>query len=1490
MIDVLWTILKMLIALLPFLLFSWRNAKANLPAQIRSRQFLMPVVALIYCIIAMSILDLINTGLMWLLRAMPGWFSWLAGLSWMPGFLSSAFMSMSNFLTWALNGLNMDFWIFFIANAVILFVFIVVKRICLAFMKRKFQNGSGLHQTVSGLFYEYSSGRDCWFVKKHFGQLRTLLKTFYYGAIAVSVILMMISRQLYFHDLLRGLFYPVFGVILLGELAFYMGGLIAGEKKPGIDEEDEEAESVANYSVLRKILRELFGDKLLSEDTSVNVPLEGAATVTDTVEEILQRDDAKTNSFGSYMKALHETGFPVDQNFLYSSLQLLQGKSVLFNDPFYQDMIPYAFYPMNRALLRHKKALVVLGRHAIEKNIAQWVQDGLTAVTNIPFMWNVGILSSEPQEKLDVGIVTRSDVHNWQLHEANAEFFKDVEYFVLVEPSRLVTTAQIGLNSLVKRCRVREDKNIVFCACDKNCDGLVDALSHILMTSIIEVSATNKHMGTSSYMCWETDQEYLHHRLFPNISRYLGLGTEVSAVALKNQVSQTFWYGGEAFPVSDIHWIDRQYYYELMKYAGLPTEQETFQRVFTTTPDFWSAEIRKNHYMTVEDESFNMFEILRNFATRSQEQGFVNVIVSEYLLKDYMADNDKIFAADPKAIPYIVADYARTVRNVSFRLILLMSTGGVREEALKKELSLMGLPETGLGLREQVWYGIYQCYAGAMEACPDKDDYEGNVLEAANREIMVPGCQRPFDMSLLRTRERYNGEAGRVETEYYLDDADFIRYCVTQLKSAAYIAEDEMGERYYLGSELRAHVFQSHLPGQFFTFNGKYYEMLCLSGDGQVLVRRAADHIAGRPSYRQVRRYTLENTRVSEKMGDCRDISGMKVVREFADISVETPAYYIMNRHNDFNTAKRVEINGVPGRVYRNKPVLRIELPDEDGKLTPRVRYTITVLFNEIFRTLFAENQGFITALTGAVEVDGEDGKYDAFEKDFPMSYTLAGGEGCTIDDRSIYIVEDSQLDLGLLIAVERNLRRIFEIAWDYLDWHISTLSKSLNPPEEPEGESGGSTPEGEGEVPQGPVEGVPDGEEKEPEKKKGFFGRIGDGLKKAGKKVGDFFRKLFRRKKKGGEEENPPVDTPTAAPEGETPNAPVNEPAEGAPTPENQPAGDKPMESRMSRRAEDGQPEAPENEPENDPEGENGDGDIDFTTEDEVSSKAKASRGRAPYFQRYYLLYGFEAMPAALDVTQTHKYLRDLGFDKNFLKQARDNKDIAKRVEDTFKPGQSGKHYCDFCGAEILGTEFETLVDGRERCMNCGRTAVKTGAEFTKIFMDVKRNMEAFYGISLRVPIKVEMVNTKKLNRRLGKSFVPTPNMDPRVLGVAISDHNGYTLMVENGAPRLQSMMTMAHELTHIWQYTNWDRNHLIEKYGKDMDGEVWEGMAKWVEIQYAYLINEPATAKREELWTTFRQDEYGRGFVKYLKKYPFSLGNHITGPTPFDNKNEPL
>ena len=65
---------------------------------------------------------------------------------------------------------------------------------------------------------------------------------------------------------------------------------------------------------------------------------------------------------------------------------------------------------------------------------------------------------------------------------------------------------------------------------------------------------------------------------------------------------------------------------------------------------------------------------------------------------------------------------------------------------------------------------------------------------------------------------------------------------------------------------------------------------------------------------------------------------------------------------------------------------------------------------------------------------------------------------------------------------------------------------------------------------------------------------------------------------------------------------------------------------------------------------------------------------------------------------------------------------------------------------------------------------------------------------------------------------------------------------------------------------------------------------MAKWGEIQYAYLIGETAAAKREELMTRLRQDEYGCGFRKYAARYPLSTQIQLGRPSPFRDKQKPL
>ena len=1472
MINTILPALKVLLAASPTILLCLAAEKLNLKPPYRIHQFLMPILAFVFVVITMITYKQISDGLNSLIQKIPEWLGmlrdWMSGFSWMPEFLTGAVNWLSEKMDALLKSLNLNFWIFYITNAAISLAYLIYKKIAISILDAKFKSGGAFMETVAGPFYEFYPEKDIWCLRKNYVDARNLLNVFYCVAASLSFSLMLASRRLYEYELLTAIFCPVFGVILIGEIYFALGGVTRTEYSNRYLGEADDAYRTVNYSLLRKFLRMLFGDKLGSENTTINTAINYNYTNDEVINKLEKDEDPKISTFGIYVRKLNEEGFPLDHNCIRSSVELLKGKSILFNDPFYYDLIPYAFYPMNRALLEHKKVLVVLGRHAVEEDIKRWLQNGVGAVTNIPEMWNIGVLNDTYDDSLDIGIISRSDVLKASLFETNAEFLKRVGFFVIIEPSKLVATAQIGLNLIIKKCRDEKDKNIVFCMCDKNCDGLVDAMSHILMTSITEVSATGKHTGSCSYMTWNADSEYLHHRLFPNVSRYLGLGTELSFAGLKNLVSRTTWYGGEAFPVIDIKWIDRQYYYELMQYAGLPANQEFMDEVFITSSGYWDAETRKYNYLTVEDESCNLFEVVRDFSTRATEQGFVNVITREYLLKEYMVSNYTVFETDSKAIPFISADYARTNRNATLQLLLTMASSGLSEGRLEKEFSLMDIEV--FSFKEQLWYEIYQCFANVSSISKYVGmSYRKAVAEIACQRLTLPGIPE-IGIDVISVTEQFSMDKGKYENVYRVLDNSFIITYINELKSAGYIAEDEKGDVYYLGSELKNHIFQKYLPGQFFTFGGKYYEMLGLTADDQVLIRRAADHITDRCSYRQLRDYSLLGFRDSYRMGASKSIGGINVVKQFADIAVSTKGYYKMSEYNNFETSKKVVFNessAIKDRYYNNKELLRIDFPD-DQPIDDRVRYTVTLMMNEIFRTVFAENQPYIVAVTDLSFVGDE-------ETCNPLTYSLQSlcEDFCP---RSIYILEDSQLDLGLIVAVERNLHRIFDIINDYIEWHLLEIKKSLMPPkkEEPVQQQviPVTTDESEGEKPK-------------KKKKKNFFKRLLEKIKN-----------FFKRKKTSDPGDDPGDD-------------PGNNPGDD---PGNNPGDDPSIDPWVVPGNTDA---VPENDFTSiaaaDDQYSNSFGDsliTDTMPIDNCFRKKKKPWEEAdmiqeeeeplpelfkkqPYHTSYYLLYGQKGEPSLLDIKGTGKYVSTVFKNRNnTLKQVRDGRKIAKIIEQRYRPNRANARFCDFCGVEILGVEYETLADGRDRCVNCSRTAVRTSEELVKLFDNVKRNMESSFGIKIQAGISVEMVNTRTLQKESGNVFIPSKGFDPRVIGLAVRDKNGFRLLIENGAPRIRSILTIAHELTHIWQYQNWNRKAIRKLYGKDLELEIYEGMAKWAEIQYAYLINEVPIAKREEIITAYRQDEYGRGFLRYRLNYPLTTGTVITGRTPFMNPDRPL
>ena len=166
---------------------------------------------------------------------------------------------------------------------------------------------------------------------------------------------------------------------------------------------------------------------------------------------------------------------------------------------------------------------------------------------------------------------------------------------------------------------------------------------------------------------------------------------------------------------------------------------------------------------------------------------------------------------------------------------------------------------------------------------------------------------------------------------------------------------------------------------------------------------------------------------------------------------------------------------------------------------------------------------------------------------------------------------------------------------------------------------------------------------------------------------------------------------------------------------------------------------------------------------------------------------------------------------------------------------------------------------------------------------------MDHFFGAVLDVPISIEIVSERKLRKKVGLPFEKKDKQSMLILGVAIQKNGKYSIILENGAPRVSTIATFAHELTHIWQYIYWNKRP-FKRYSRSKRLLIYEGMAKWAEIQYMYLIGESTVARREEHITKNRQDAYGIGFGMFEAQYPLSRGAMSCEDTPFTPDSYPI
>lgn len=1374
----------------------------NYKRQNRARQAVMPVIAIVYDILAIIYLMLHDSDI----------------------------HKLNQFYQ-TLTGCDVA-----IANILLFGGYLILKIICLCVLKKIFRDTERM-QKITDLFYVYDDETGNFFLRETQTDTRYIAKGFAWGSTGLTITLLAASWIGGTDKCTFNYFFPAAVTVVLWELWYYINGLTKEEYMTSIGGHSASYRKVSSFYRIREIYEKLFPGQILSAHTGC----EYAASVgtTDMLREQELSEDRIDQIVARYFNTYGERE-KFEADYVQAVNQMMHGKSTISFNPFYRDQGKYLVLPIISALLKGKKCIVVCGRRSITCDVPEWLREQLRAYTRLQSMWRVEQLDADTPD-CEIGVLDFSHIYDVNVLETNRKFFEASGFILLLEPSLMVNTGQVGLSLIAEEAQSAGNQP-VYCVCDRYTDGLVDTLSHLLKTEFTDVLAMPVPRCTYTGVSWNADGDYMRQRFFDKQTRFLGNGLELAAVAVKNQIPRVTWFGETKAPVRDIKWLAGQNFATICRYMNLPVQQKSLYEKIRFVPNLWCTEAEKQQFVLVEDEFCNMFSVMRAFLSRSEEQAFVNVLSENYLLRDYMRCNQHVFRANPYAVPSFVPDYVRSARNVMVKLLILMAIREVSEEEITDALEL-----AGISVREP-----YQALCELLEKYTDS----------------------PAGLLQIRTAIANEDAAAMHKSNYFhIPEENFIRHFSDSLKTAYYIVEDEKREREYIDAKMFGHVTQTLLPGQFVTYDGKYYQTVRIHPSVGVVLQRASDHYDGRRYYRQIRKYMLSELREDEAVYD-RNIMDFKVTVYPCDIHVETPGYLELKDAGDLRSAKEIFFGDEIGeyscdRHYIRKNILRIRLKDTDIA----EQFTMSVLLGELIRSLFPNAWHYLAVLTK--EPEGLDGM---------LNYMLYDSEG-EMEEHAIYIVEDSDMDLGLLEAVNRNLEKIFELMADFLDWHFDKMRESSF---------------------KDPVaDEIVLPEELLNQKKQGMLSRMRRRMQRIFGK-NDEEEKTTRSggKEKDASEgkekdasESDAVEEPTAveaAVESEEMTVAENVDQETEFTEDTETFES--TETVEMETAENSKEEADTdvNDPVNSliPEEEqiivHEDGEdlfgIDGVPDDlDILMPIEPTR----YQKECFLKFGFDDIDGRLKLKEVHEYLTMHGWGNNDLTKAR------KRMR--FETGQldlDAENTCDFCGIPLSGVSYDRLIDGRVRCNDCSMTAINQLGEFQELFRRSLNMLEDTYNIQIKVGIEVKTTDAKTIAKHAGMVFRPSTQFASRVLGFAQKKQGKYTLMIENGSPRLAAVDTVTHELTHIWQYLNWNDKQVLQVYQQNKKewtalarDIVYEGMAMWSAIQMLYVMGETYYASQQEMLTEARTDVYGIGFRLYRRSYDLERNGEIPTVTPFQS-----
>lgn len=796
--------------------------------------------------------------------------------------------------------------------------------------------------------------------------------------------------------------------LFLLELNAYFDGHLEDEVKKSLQTQDTPKERDTVWADLDNEYHRLWQQQLLGR-YSVTNKYERQIISKTGKRDILSESIAKSASGNK------------SNDFLYSRIlsPIMRGEDMIVESCLLQSFSDIIVPIVNIMFTASKRMMFICDNYGTVKQCEKWFEEldikSNTSNSNIV----IDVLNYDNTESIKMDSNVDIYIGTVDLALNSKAIFENIDVVFCLNVDKIISESALNLNLLASVLSSDRYDNVQYILFGNRVNGLKQTASQVFMRNDFGYQVVNSAIEKSlNANFWSTEKGWLQSAILPGFAaQYLGQLIPLAIPAFKYDIQHVdIISAAQSFSDQMLSLQTAQPL--LKKYMGKDIVNIDEAITFAENENFLT--LNDNSVVVVGDTSNNAALILLNWLKYAKSNMFLNVVSSPYLLRDYIVANMDFFLGNVEAIGNILPVPKSNIKLSVYRLINQLCYGNVAEETLLREIKNQ---ETDIKI----------------------DTFENDQVRFVT-EALQDLTKRAFGTNIFftsyLTSQRISKEKSMESKRYYkLLDSVKNELPERLFKNITFIDSEQFAK--VLKRIPVFELYQNYLEGQYVSFNGKYYLIDKIDYDNGIVELTYSSNNAS-VRYRQCRQISnVVHRGISKELPvlKVRDsILKKNILR--ADIEVNTDGYYEFNNAISFAPGgfgyKKVDSKkkGLR-RNYKSTNVLAVNISSAtisamSQKEKFKLSFTLSVLLNEIFETLFSNIKQYIIVRS----VVPDNSCWSDFENEEIINLYRPIVDSNVEDGINIYITEDTELEKGITDTIVNNFDNIImRLLFDYLFW-----------------------------------------------------------------------------------------------------------------------------------------------------------------------------------------------------------------------------------------------------------------------------------------------------------------------------------------------------------------------------------------------------------------------------------------------------------------------